>query len=216
MNISLYKCTSVKMQGEIILTYHDGTLYNILFRLQNNLTQEQIVYFKERLPFTVEALPEFKMGGGITIEEYREVPANDKVALFCEYYRRYIKDDKNNPVEYHKSKRDHLMIRTFEVTERLLITYFTSNNVLFKNHHGIGNYCKFYNQLRAEAAGAYNKPEQKFPDSYDREFEKKLTGKSLSDYWAHLRSKGLTPKKHRDGSTLDWLRINASSQPPIS
>ena len=37
-----------------------------------------------------------------------------------------------------------------------------------------------------------------FPDTWSKSYESQLSGKQLSDYWQHLRSKGLEPVKHQN------------------
>ncbi len=43
------------------------------------------------------------------------------------------------------------------------------------------------------------------PNQYSKDYECKCTPEQMQAYWAHLRSLGLAPKKHADGSTLDWI-----------
>jgi hypothetical protein len=183
------------MSGEIVLTFHNAHLFNINFKLAAALSQEQTLFIKKHLPFTEDALLQHKFGGAFDIAALTEVPAMDKVALFMKEYREYLS------IDYQKQKRDHLMIASFDVTEALLKTYFTSDNILFKEKHSIGNFCKFYNQLRAEHAGAYK--QKRFPDHYDTNFIKTLkTIQELHDYYAHLRSKGLVAKKNSTGQQI--------------
>ena len=93
------------------------------------------------------------------------------------------------------------MIKHLAITKELLITYFTSDNVLFAKHHSIGNLAKFFNQLRAEASGAYKK--SRFPNHYDSNLVKKQTPIEYQEYCKHLVSLGFTPVKHL-GTIIDW------------
>jgi hypothetical protein len=201
MDITLYKCTSPKMNGEIVLTFHDGYVYNILFRLSGPLTPEQFSLFKQNIPFTEYHFHGFANACGLHYVSLKEVPAMEKIAAFQNAYRQYL------GIDYVRQGRDHLVIKNFDVTEPLLKTYFTSTNVLFKNHHSIGNYAKFYNQLRAENAGAYTK--SRFPSFYDRNFERTIkTQQEQQEWFAHLRVLGYKPKKHQ-GQIVDWIKENA-------
>lgn len=183
------------MNGEIVLTFHDGHLYNILFRLSRPLTPAQCDLLKKNIPFVDYYLHEFANVCGLHYEPIIETTAMDKVALFMKAYHHHL------GLDYQKQKLDHLMIKKYDVTEALLNTYFTSDNVLFKEKHSIGNFCKFYNQLRAENAGAYK--QKRFPDRYDVNFIRTIkTTEDLQEYYAHLRGIGLKPKFKPDTSQI--------------
>ena len=46
-----------------------------------------------------------------------------------------------------------------------------------------------------------------FPNEWSKAFEMKLQGNQLPAYWAHLRSLGLSPVKHK-GVTVKWVKKN--------
>ena len=46
----------------------------------------------------------------------------------------------------------------------------------------------------------------KYPNGYDREFEKKLDGPGITAYRQHLKSLGLVPNKDRTGSIIDYVK----------
>jgi hypothetical protein len=186
------------MKGEIVLTFHDGRLFNINFRLSAPLNPEQIETFKRYIPFTMaELTAPSNYNIGLYVEPIIMLPAMEKMDLFTKAYLHYV------GVEYLKQKRDHLFIKNFDVTESLLKTYFTSVNVLFKGNYSIGNYCKFYNQLRAENAGK----QKTYPDRYDVNFIRTLkTPQELMDYYAHLRSRGLKAVVNKTGQVVDFVK----------
>lgn len=93
-------------------------------------------------------------------------------------------------------------MKTLTVDEAMLTAYFTSQNFLFKSKQSIANLAKYYNELRAEIAA---NGKSKHPDSWSLEHENKLSPQELPDYWKHLRSLGLEPKKDRVGKTVDWV-----------
>lgn len=47
-----------------------------------------------------------------------------------------------------------------------------------------------------------------FPDHWDEQFSKKLSGPELSKYWEHLRGLGLAPKRNRFQVITDWVPAN--------
>jgi hypothetical protein len=187
-----YKFSSPKLDGSIILSYNDGILRSILFDLKTPLSQQQEQWFlKNILEYA------FREPAGDTqferillshLVKIVQPAANNKVSLFCEYYSKNVKDKDGNPVEYKRGRKDHLVLRTYDVTPELLTTYFNSENILFKNKYSIGNYIKFYNQLRAEAAGATKTVI--FKNYYDKEFEARMDAKTMQQYWEHLRENG--------------------------
>lgn len=211
MNVAIYKCTSDKINGEIVLIYHDERLFNLNFKLTTPLTTLQIDAIKKALPFSEK---ELSASGfcGLKIENTTapvqspvinnpDVPplkSNEKIALFMDAYA-----NNSNGLKYRITEREAGMIKNYDVTIELLKTYFSSNSVLFKDKYSISNYCKFYNELCREAYSTIGS--SKFPKKYDRDYEAKLTGKELSEYWKHLRGLGLTPKKDRQGRTTNWL-----------
>jgi hypothetical protein len=208
MTISEYKLTSPKIKGEIVLTYHKRYLHSVLFKIQEPLTSQQMDWLCRNLPFAYYELEDRVIMGGIMLERITPVattPAMEKVRMFQEHYLKHI------GIAYVKQAKDHLLIAKKEVNEKLLTTYFTSTNVSFKNHHSIGNFCKFYQVLCAESSGAYSEKKKPFPDYYSKQFENKLSPQELPGYWQHLRGLGLEPKKDRFHNTIDWIPTNAKT-----
>ena len=203
MNISEYKLLSDKIKGEIVFIYHNGILASIVFKLTEPLSLEQVNWFGMNLFMVYVELEHLQMQmGGKLLKRITPVPAKQKLEMFCEYYKRFIK------IDYKKQNRDHFYISKYEVNDKLLTTYFKSENVLFKNKHSVGNYTKFFNQLQAEAEGAYNT--SGFPDYYSEEFLRTLkTPKQIEAYWAHLRSKGF---KYSNGSWTNTSNNNENQK----
>ncbi len=201
MTIHEYKFVSPKFKGEIVLTYHKKYLFSVVFKLQEPLSAKQMEFLCKELPFVYFELEDRIILGGIPLERITPeatTPAMEKVKMFQEHYFQHIK------IEYKKQAKDHLLISKKDVTPKLLTTYFTSSNVLFNKHHSIPNFCKFYQELCAEAAGAYQQ-KLTYPDYYSKKFESSLPVQELPHYWKHLRGLGLVPKKTQTGQTVDWI-----------
>ena len=204
MMISEYKLVSDKISGEIIFTYNGDVLFSIVFKLSKPLSVEQFAWLCGNMLYSEKVLKgRNDCFGTVQLKRVTPMTAADKMTLFCNGYKQYIKDVDGNPVEYIRQKMDHLMLKSFEVNELLLRTYFTSDKVLFKGNYSVGNYTKFYNQLRAEAAGANKK--SKFPNHYDAGFVKRCSGNEVGEYYKHLHSLGLKPKKNHFNDIIDFI-----------
>jgi hypothetical protein len=202
MNITQYKCTSPRLEGEIIITYHDGVLYNILFK--SVLAEKQFEVFKVYLS-NEEAHVMRLTEGGLIVTPLKVVSGHEKVLLFIKYYEHYIKDGAGKSVPYKKGSKDHLYIKNYEVTHELLTVYFTSKNILFTNKHSLENYKRHYNELRAEAGGAYKDSGNKHPNEYSLSYEQTLkTPDQLQSYWRHLIACGWEADK-RSGHVI-WRK----------
>lgn len=200
MNITQYKLKSPKIKGEIVFIYHNGVLFSVNFNLQQPLDTKQIEWFCLNLPYAyIEYDHAPMLLGHVMLEKVTSTPTNEKIALFCRIYEQYTS------VKYIVSPKASGMIKRLDITKELLDTYFTSENVLFRSKHSIENLSKFYNQLRAEFAGAYAKA--KFPGYYDAVLEKKLQGQELVEYHKHLRTKGWKCN-YSPGGGVTWVQTN--------
>jgi hypothetical protein len=163
--------------------------------LKSSLTDEQ---FKTLLRLLKYNISEFVRLGmlPLTIEEIVS-SAHVKITLFCDKYKHYT------GVPYKVSAADSGKMKHVEINESLLNQYFTSDNFLFKNKYSISNLVKYYNELLVEYKGV---KKSKFPNVYDRDFEKKLSGQELMNYWSHLRQIGLKPVHHplNNKQIIDW------------
>lgn len=187
---------SAKINGTIELEYLNGQLSAIKFNLNAPLTPKQYECFIKCLPHYESEVERFKK---LNFDISTPLEPNQKLALFCQLYEMYT------GVKYKVNGADAGKIKHLDINRDLLLHYFTSQNFLFKGKHAIGNLARYYNELRAEIAGA---TKSKFPDVWSEAYENKLaTNQERSAFWAHLRSLGLHPKKDRTGRTLEWVKI---------
>lgn len=163
------------MDGQIIATFANGFLCDLSLELATPITEYQYMcLFTTVLPYQEKDIK----GQWAKIEE---APINVKIAAFCEAYMLY-----NKGLKYKVGAGEPGKLTNLLVTKQLLTTYFTSKNFVFKNKWSISNFCKYYNELRAEARGAYE-----FPNYWDEKFAATLTAPKYLLYVKHLRSLGL-------------------------
>lgn len=144
---------------------------------------------------------------GLVSIELIELSKNDaKIAAFCKKYREEV------GVPYRRSLADVSAMRSVDVSDELLDTYFNNTEWWGKQPKSIRNYAKNYNalmQLLNQPKKAAKKKGVAYPDHYDREFARKLKGPQISAYWRHLRNLGLKPQKTATGTIIDWVKVGA-------
>lgn len=175
-----YTLISEKIKGVISATYTNGKLTLLELELQHPLTELQADYLFRNMPYTECDITE-------RWKSQTTTKTNEKIALFCAKYSKYMSGTK-----YKVSGADSGKIVKVEVTDMLLEIYFTSKNFLFQGKHSISNYVRYYNELRAEANGAYQ-----YPNYWSREIADKIMGEGGGKYAAylkHLRGLGFTAK----------------------
>ena len=109
----------------------------------------------------------------------------DKIALFCMLYLQH------KGTAYRTTKQERANIKHVTVNELLLNTYFKATQYPLTGLKSVSDYIRHYNQVRDLATNG-QPVRQKFPDHYDREYEKMIADdvSKLQRYWAHLRSLG--------------------------
>lgn len=196
MSLTSYKLTSSstgnKLDGFIRISFEDGLLKSFELHIKKPLTEWQFSVFIEKLPYEESRLNAYQ-SLGLVIE--KETASNDKIALFCRMYEKYIE------VKYKVSAADSGKIRLINPTEDVMKHYFESENFLFKNKYSISNLVKYWNELQAEISRG---PASRFPNRWDSDFFRKLGPAEISEYWKHLHSLGLKPVKNSMGNTVDW------------
>lgn len=132
-----------------------------------------------------------------------EPATNEKVALFCRLYKHF------KGTKYSMNGKDVGMLKCISIDEPLLNFYFDESKLpdnaatwLWKGKQSVRNLCTFYNEVRAQMVT----PTSKHPNHWVPEHAKKLDGEGMTEYVRHLKSLGLVPKKHADGSTMDWVK----------
>jgi hypothetical protein len=139
-----YRITSETIKGEIFVEYMDGYLTKVEFILSEPLNYKQFGYFFANMNYHEQFLLQHGIGKA-KVEEVVMEAANVKIARFCEAYLKHKK------VPYKVSASDAGKIKLVEMPASLLEHYFKSDNFLFKSKQSIGNYVRYYNELRAEA-----------------------------------------------------------------
>lgn len=184
-----YSLVSDKIRGTITAEYLNGTLTCIELELHEHLLAEQVdTLFNKLLAYKESDL----IKGRWQLIEV--APTNKKIALFCEQYAFY-----NKGVKYRVRPKEAGMIANVEVTQESCNCYFRSKNFLFHNKHSIANYVKYYNELRAEMAGAH-----RFPNYYSKDFAGTISDKEYMDYIKYLKSIGYVTKM-RGNEMIDMV-----------
>ncbi len=114
----------------------------------------------------------------------KELAANEKLALFCEAYKRH------RGHKYKANGKHGNMLRPYPLTTQILEHYFTSENWYFKGKHSVPNLVRYWNELQDEMR---NGSAQGFPNEWSQAYERSLKPEQLPQYWAHLRALDLEP-----------------------
>lgn len=120
---------------------------------------------------------------------------NEKIALWCTTYERYC------GVKYKVNGKEAKQIQKYDITEPLLKAYFESAE-WWAAQKSLTGYMTHYNEVRRVSVQGTGR---KWPNGWDKIFEQKLSPPELTEYWRHLRSIGLEPKKNAVGNTIDWI-----------
>lgn len=191
----IFKLTSTKLQEPVQVIYFNGYLNHVEIGFKFPMSEFQFDRFIRLLPYRLD-LSKFKTLG-FSIEEIQELPANKKIALFCQSY------ESQYGIKYKASRSDGGKISSVQVTPEILKHYFGSQNFLFKGKHTVSNLVRYYNELLAEIA---LKGKPKYPNTWSKDYEAKLKPEVVPEYWGYLRSLGLSPKRDRTGNVIDWIR----------
>lgn len=178
-------------KGEPLTVYVDGiTLIPLLSSLLP-------------LPWSEERVANFKAQGyQITIE--REQSTHERIAVWCKLYKHY------KGLPYRVSAADSGRMKQMAITEPLLRYYLDDHRAanagsagwLWKGKQSIANLSRYWNEVRTTMVA----PEpSRHPNLWDRAHLAKLDAAGITEYHRHLKSIGLIPKHHRDGSVLDYV-----------
>lgn len=149
---------------------------------------------------------------GYVIEERgekEEKAPDNKVALWCRLYKEY------KGVAYKVSGADAGKMKRLNVTEELLRWYLdeaklpqNSTTWLWRGKQSIGNLSHYWNEVNTART---TPAASKHPNTYDRDYERKLTGEGITEYRKHLRSLGLVPVTDRSGAITTYRKPDAST-----
>lgn len=200
MKLSKYILTSNQIKGRVILTYHDGRFYSIINELIN-IDDARFKLLTGAIPYLESEVGNLKAIGIIINDDKK---ANEKLQLWCVYYMRFIKDEAGTPLKYKVTKPEAGKIAYVDVDDRLLLTFFTSQNFLWRGKYDIHTYVKYYNIIRQETYAPNANSAVKPVLKYSRSKEQMLSGAALSQYWEALREAGYQAIYDITGAVVDW------------
>lgn len=176
MKSTIYKVTSSDFVGTAYAAYDDGILTMLIcewkpFGITGTVGSDMF-------PLKEWDLEHSEM---FTAKKLVAKSVADKVALFCIKYKQYKK------LTYRATKEEKANLKLVTVTEDLLKAYFGNTQYPLTATKSMADYVRHYNTIRDLAAnGSVVKVKSRFPEVYDREFERSLEGETLSAYWQHL------------------------------
>lgn len=195
ITVNRYELSSPKIKEEIFVEYTNGDLSAVLMPIKHPLTELAFSTLLGNLPRYEKDINNL---AEISLTITKELPSNVKIAMFCEKYMEY-----HDKQKYKATAAEGKVIKGFKVTLELLDHYFTTTNFLFFGKHSIFNFTRYYNELLVDFN---NKGKKKHPNGYSKEYAEKLPMDQLPDYWRHLTSLGLIPKKNSVGALMDWIK----------
>ena len=166
-----------------------------------------------------QALADLKLRGYIVQDELEdthvmvpELASNEKVALWCRLYKLF------KGTAYTMNGKDVGMLTKLPVTDALLTYYLDETNLpensttwLWRGKQSIANLTTYFNQVRTAMVVPIAE-KSKHPNHWVPEHAKKLDGAGMTEYVRHLKGLGLTVKKDATGSTIDWVKADASTK----
>lgn len=186
MSYSVYRVKS-SVPGVLYLRYHKGQLTNI--ELPEDMDPSRF----DGIMSTVPQFEEDVVSGACThvlmvdgqfdirYEEIKGRTIREKVIWFCTAYKHH------RGTHYTAKDNEKANLKHVPVSKELLDTFFASP----LQHYTIDNYISRINITRDWAAnGIPSRDRYRFPDHWDPELEKRLTGKDLQDYHQHLTKSG--------------------------
>jgi hypothetical protein len=178
-----YNLTSSAREGSLKLTYENGLLIAFEISFKPAVEREKHIRLFSTMPVLE---PDLAMLENLGLTVTKEALPNEKLALFCRIY------EKHKAIKYKVTAADAGKIKQINPTEEQLHAYFRSENFLFKGKQSIANLVKYWNEFRAELAGAGKK---QYPNEWNPDLIKKLSPQETMDYYRHLKSLGLEPVK---------------------
>jgi hypothetical protein len=178
MKTTNYKITLEGSTGASYAQYEDGTLRMFINEWSKFTEPPRAIPVKEKYLLAMH-------GAEINVAELRPRSVADKVALFCLRHKELLK------FTYRPMKAEKANMKDVTVNDEYLKLYFTNNDFPLNKNKSMADYVRHYNVVRNLAInGLPDKVKSRFPDVYDREFERSLEGETLAAYWEHLRNKG--------------------------
>lgn len=123
-----------------------------------------------------------------------------KIRLWCAAYK------KHRNTTYNVSTKEKANLAKVAFSPALLTSYFTCTEYwATTNHYDLGTYIREINKVRDLAANGMHK-KSRWPDGFKPELVSKLQPQELTEYYTHLRSLGLSPKKDAQGRIIKWSK----------
>ncbi len=174
-----YKITGKTIAGAIYIRYEKGTLTNVLFELNAPMNPQIFEGFKTRLKDTdnmrdlVGNFEVRELGIGRSIQ--------DKLVMFNGAYKHY------RGVPYKAKDVEKANLKNVPVTRELLDVFFKSPLA----NYTLDNYIKRINITRDwHRNGMNNHLLDAFPEEWNEEYSRTLSGPRLSEYYSHLHGLG--------------------------
>jgi hypothetical protein len=180
---NIYKVTLKGQPGALYVSYHNERLKECLFMFEPFLTPQSRGLLSSFFPYEESELETLRQKTAFDYNLLVPRNASDKLAMFCMTFRNH----RNQP--YTPKKNEKANMTDVSVTQQLLDVYFSNTEFPLTYAKSISDYIKNYNYIRDIAANG--KPDKnRFPDVYDREYERTLDADRLSLYWQHLNRQG--------------------------
>jgi hypothetical protein len=174
---NIYKLTQKENRSAVYFSYKNGVLLEFVIDHKESIVNWSEI--RQHIPMDENYVLSQRLPEHIKIDILKPRNVSDKLAAFCMAFRQY----RNSA--YTTKKQERANVADVMMSDRLLETYFTSNEYPLNYAKSIADYVKHYNLIRDIAANG--KPvKSKFPDVYDREYERTLEGETLSQYRQHL------------------------------
>lgn len=195
-----YRITKRNVSGELKVVAHDGRAELVYFK-GHDILLELHPYALMVWDYSLVALLKEH---GFKVEIVKpELQTNEKIALFCRLFKQF------KGVAYKVTPKESGTMRHIHVDEDMLRYYFDEEHMpkdqttwLWRGKQSISNLYTYQNQVRA----AMQQPQgSKHPNYWSREHYNKLDGAGITEYMRRLKSLGLVPKKHADGTILDFI-----------
>ncbi|MBB6131355.1 hypothetical protein [Mucilaginibacter lappiensis] len=215
MQLTKFKITAPKLDGYMMVIYHDNNFKSVLNEFKPALTEKQLNAILNYIPndpaqikgifnqaypgklivekvHAIGAEPEVKPAEP-GIAEPSDYPANKKIELFCRLFMEHHKDQLGNPIKYKTGAAESGKMKALVITPaelELLLSVYMASDEWFTKPKSISNFINKYNEIRVLT---YSEPKTKtknFPLPYDQEFFARLSFTDQRLYWDHLRANG--------------------------
>jgi len=200
--------TSPKMEGHIIAVYEplpptgDMKLTGLLLP-QTQLSDVQYQYLVNNLAY------QYPLSGKVCgvldcslsldsaeqlVKSQKGKSKRNKIGLFCGLYKNRF------GVNYTVTGKDTALAGKYSFDARLLNIFFENEFWWNKDRYTISTYVNNINTLELIAKGGNTA--SNFPKKYSPEFERSISGATLSEYWEHLRASGWKAVKHEQSNKI--------------